>query len=231
MKMKKVIASISLLLIVSLASMVSAGNGKQKIPLNERSGITDKPAETVKDIGNLDNSGSDTFKKNATRKRLELSYADSKVSSSASEKSGTNSRSGFFKPSEVKESSQKKADPIHQRNILDNDSYKKEQEIDRKIGLLDREWKINRIRIRTLSSLPVQIKWTYQPYKQQVEKAQQSPESLFRELTASSPATASPTISPASQPGNGESQNGIPQKKKKGASPVSIKYDIIHTIP
>lgn len=51
-------------------------------------------------------------------------------------------------------------------------SYEEEQAMDQKWGVLDRPWKISRVRFRTVGDQPAQVKSGLPPYFQQVEDAQ-----------------------------------------------------------
>lgn len=53
--------------------------------------------------------------------------------------------------------------------------YVKDQAIDRQLGLLDRSWRINRVRLNTRGKQPPQVHPTFPPYSQQPEDAQTAP--------------------------------------------------------
>jgi hypothetical protein len=63
--------------------------------------------------------------------------------------------------------------------------YRSEQEVDAKLGILNRPWKINYVRVLSRDYLRTQsqVKTGLPSYDQQVENAQRSPAVLWQQLT------------------------------------------------
>jgi hypothetical protein len=53
--------------------------------------------------------------------------------------------------------------------------YREEERIDKSIGLLERPWRVNHLRLNTRARQPAQVRPGLPPYKQQPETAQTAP--------------------------------------------------------
>ncbi len=81
------------------------------------------------------------------------------------------------------------------------ESYERDQEIDKSLGLLGRPWKMNLVRLRTRDHLRLRarVKTGLPAYDQQVERALESPASLLEQPTTPDP-DPTPTVEPDPEP-------------------------------